>query len=284
MEIINRRQRMFSISRKLRREEKSVGFVPTMGALHEGHLSLVKEARLMCDVVIVSIFVNPEQFNNSVDLESYPRDLTSDAALLAEYGVDYVFAPENSEIYPEGFSTYINVNGVADSLESVAREGHFRGVATVVTILFNTVRPALAFFGQKDAQQVAVIKRLTVDLGFETEIVVRPTIREESGLAMSSRNERLSPEDREKAVIIIESLREAKTEFKKGERNASNLVEIVKSRIASEPIADLDYVAIVDRDSLQPIVKIGDEEALIVIAVNFDKVRLIDNVILNRKQ
>ncbi|MEQ1606661.1 MAG: pantoate--beta-alanine ligase [Pyrinomonadaceae bacterium] len=284
MEIINRRQRMFSISRKLRREAKTVGFVPTMGALHEGHLTLVREARQMCDVVIVSIFVNPTQFNNSIDLEKYPRDLTGDVALLAEYEVDYVFAPEEGEIYPDGFSTYVNVQNVTDTLEGEARPGHFRGVATVVTILFNTIRPDSAFFGQKDAQQVAVIKRLTTDLGFETEIIVVPTIREESGLAMSSRNERLSPEEREKAVVIIDALRAAKIAFKKGERNASDLTQIVKKHIATEPLARLDYVEIVDRNSMQTIEKVGDTETLIVIAVYFGDVRLIDNVILNRKQ
>ena len=275
---------MFSISRKLRREAKTVGFVATMGALHEGHLMLVKEARATCDVVIVSIFVNPKQFNNSVDLEKYPRDLTADAALLTEYEVDYVFAPELNEIYPDGFSTYVNVQNVTDSLEGESRPGHFRGVATVVTILFNTIRPDRAFFGQKDAQQVAVIKRLTTDLGFETEIVVVPTVREESGLAMSSRNELLSAEQREKAVVIIDALREAKIAFKKGERNASDLAQIVKNRIATEPIAKLDYVAVVNRDSLQNVEKVGDDETLIAIAVFFGEVRLIDNVILNRKQ
>ncbi len=284
MEIINRRQRMFSISRKLRREAKSVAFVPTMGALHAGHLELVKEARQRCDILIVSIFVNPAQFNNSTDLERYPRDLTADAAMLAEYDVDYIFAPDADEIYPAGFSTYVNVEGVTDRLEGASRPGHFRGVATVVTILFNTIRPDLAFFGQKDAQQVAVIKRLTLDLGFETEIVVVPTVREESGLAMSSRNTLLSPEEREKAAVIIESLREAKLAFKKGERNASDLTEIVRNRLAAEPAARLDYVDVVDRDSLQPIDRIGDSEALIVIAAFIGDVRLIDNVILNRKQ
>ncbi len=284
MEIINRRQRMFSIARKLRREAKTVGFVPTMGALHEGHLTLVKEARQMCDVVIVSIFVNPTQFNDKADLEKYPRDLTADAAILAEYEVDYIFAPEQHEIYPDGFSTYVNVEGLTDALEGSSRPGHFRGVATVVTILFNTVRPDLAFFGQKDAQQVAVIKRLTNDLGFETEIIVIPTVREESGLAMSSRNELLSPEQRQKAVVIIDALREAKIAFKKGERNASSLAQIVTSRIATEPMARLDYVAIVERDSLQHVEKIGDDETLIVTAVYFGDVRLIDNVLLNRKQ
>ncbi|MEO7659363.1 MAG: pantoate--beta-alanine ligase [Pyrinomonadaceae bacterium] len=284
MEIINRRQRMFSISRKLRREAKSVGFIPTMGALHEGHLALVKEARHTSDVVIVSIFVNAKQFDNGEDLENYPRDLTADAAMLAGYGVDYIFAPETSEIYPEGFSTYVTVDGLSDALEGNSRPGHFRGVATVVTILFNTIRPDRAFFGQKDAQQVAVIKRLVTDLGFETEIVVMPTVREESGLAMSSRNEHLSEAEREKASIIINSLREAKRAFKKGERNASSLTDIVKDRISAEPLAKLDYVAVVDRETMLNVEKIGDEETLIVIGALFGEVRLIDNVILNRKQ
>ncbi|MBK7934963.1 MAG: pantoate--beta-alanine ligase [Acidobacteria bacterium] len=284
MEIINRRQRMFSISRKLRREAKTVGFVPTMGALHEGHLTLVKEARAANDVVIVSIFVNPTQFNDKSDLAKYPRDLTADAAILAEYEVDYIFAPEPHEIYGDGFATYVNVEGLTNTLEGESRPGNFRGVATVVTILFNTVRPDRAYFGQKDAQQVAVIKRLTTDLGFETEIVVVPTVREESGLAMSSRNERLSAEDRKKAAVIIDSLREAKLAFKKGERNAVHLTEMVKDRIAAEPAAELDYVAVVDRDSLQSVDRIGDEETLIAIAVRIGGVRLIDNVILNRKQ
>lgn len=284
MEIINRRQRMFSISRKLRREEKVVGLVPTMGALHAGHLKLVEEARQSCDVVIVSIFVNPTQFNDKGDLERYPRNLTSDAAMLADYDVDYVFAPDIEEIYPEGSSTYVNVEGISECLEGASRPGHFRGVATVVTILLNTVRPDKAFFGQKDAQQVAVIKRLTSDLGFETEIVVIPTIREASGLAMSSRNTLLTDEQREKAVAIIEGLREAKIAFKKGERNASNLAEMVQKRIESEPLARLDHVAVVDRETMQPIDKIGDNEALIVAAAYFGEIRLIDNVILNRMQ
>ena len=275
---------MFSISRKLRREAKTVGFVPTMGALHEGHLTLVREAKAANDVVVVSIFVNPTQFNDTTDLEKYPRDLTADAAMLAEYDVDYIFAPERHEIYGDGFATYVNVEGLTEKLEGESRPGHFRGVATVVTILFNTVRPDRAYFGQKDAQQVAVINRLTADLGFETEIVVVPTVREESGLAMSSRNERLSSEDRKKAAIIIDALREAKLAFKKGERIAVHLTEMVKKRISSEPAAEIDYVAVVDRDSLQSVEKIGDEETLIAVAVRIGGVRLIDNVILNRKQ
>ena len=284
MEIINRRQRMASISRKLRRENKTVAFVPTMGALHEGHLTLVKEARASSDVVIVSIFVNPEQFNDKGDLERYPRDLTGDAALLAEYEVDYIFAPEESEIYPEGFSTYVYVEGVSEGLEGGSRPGHFRGVATIVTILFNAVRPDFAYFGQKDAQQVAVIKRMTTDLGFETEIVVVPTVREESGLALSSRNRILTPEERDKASVIFAGLREAKIAFKQGERNAAKLVEIVQQRISSEPLATIDYISVVDGRTLEPVEKVSESEALIAVAVRFGSVRLIDNVVLNRGQ
>ena len=275
---------MASIARKLRRESKTVGFVPTMGALHEGHLTLVKEARQMSDIVIVSIFVNPTQFGPNEDFERYPRDLTADAAMLAEYEVDYVFAPDKEEIYPPGFSTYVYVEGLTETLEGASRPGHFRGVATVVTILLNTVRPDLAFFGSKDAQQVGVIKKLTRDLGFETEIIVVPTVREESGLAMSSRNAYLSAEEREKAAVIYQALRDAKLAFKEGERNASNLAEIVEKKIAAEPLARIDYIAVVSNDNLEPIDKIDDSEVLIAVAVRFGKVRLIDNIILNRKQ
>ena len=284
MEIITRRQRMFSISRKLRRENKTVAFVPTMGALHEGHLTLVREARQAADVVIVSIFVNPAQFNDKGDLERYPRDLTADAALLAEYEVDYVFAPDEDEIYHKGFSTYVYVEGISEGLEGAARPGHFRGVATIVTILFNTVRPDKAFFGQKDAQQVSVVKRLADDLGFETEIVVVPTVREETGLAMSSRNENLTSEEREKAAVIFNSLREAKLAFKGGERKASKLVEIVRNTLESEPLARIDYVAAVDSETLEPIENIGDREIILSTAAFFGKTRLIDNIRLNRMQ
>jgi pantoate--beta-alanine ligase len=284
VEIINRRQRMFSISRKLRRENKTVGFIPTMGALHEGHFSLVKAARAQCDIVVVSIFVNPTQFNDKNDLEKYPRDLTADAAMLAGYDVDYVYAPEPGEVYPEGFSTYVYVEDLTESLEGASRPGHFRGVATVVTILFNTIRPDFAYFGQKDAQQVAIIKRLTSDLGFEMEIVELPTVREESGLALSSRNALLSDDGRDKAAVIFRALREAKTAYKNGERNALKLTEIVQKVIAEEPFARIDYIAVVDRQTLQPIDKIGDTEAMIAAAVYIDDVRLIDNTVLNRKQ
>jgi pantoate--beta-alanine ligase len=255
-----------------------------MGALHEGHFSLVKEARAANDIVIVSIFVNPTQFNDRSDLEKYPRDLTADAARLAEFDVDYVYAPERDEIYPEGFSTYVYVEELGESLEGASRPGHFRGVATVLTIFFNTIRPDTAYFGQKDAQQVAIVRRLTRDLGFETEIAVMPTIREESGLAMSSRNELLDDEKRRKAAVIFHALREAKAAFKKGERNALKLTAIVQQAIGGEPLARIDYIAVVDRNTLEPIDKIGDNEALIAVAAIFDNVRLIDNIVVNRKQ
>lgn len=280
MEIINRRQRMFSVSRTLRRESKTVGFVPTMGALHEGHLSLVREARQRCDIVMVSIFVNPAQFNEKDDFERYPRDLTADASLLAQYHVDYIFAPEPEEIYPPGFATFVEVAGLTDTMEGASRPGHFRGVSTVVTILLNTIRADQAFFGQKDAQQVAVIKRLTADLGFETEIVVMPTVREDSGLAMSSRNERLSPDDRARAAVISAGLAGAQTAFSEGERNTGRLVDAVRDALTSEPSIEIDYIAAVDADNLKPVDRIADRDVLLAVAASIGGVRLIDNVIL----
>ena len=254
-----------------------------MGALHEGHLSLITEARQTCDIVIVSIFVNPAQFGKGEDFERYPRDLTADAALLTEYNVDYIFAPATEDIYPEGFSTYVTVEGLSETLEGEFRPGHFRGVATVVTILLNAIRPDFAFFGQKDAQQSVVIRRLVRDLGFETEVLVLPTVREESGLALSSRNAYLSDEDRKAASVIFQGLKEAKIAFRDGERNASKLAEIVRSKILTAKKAKVDYVSVVDADNLQAIEKIEDEAVLIVAAVKFGGVRLIDNTVLNRK-
>ncbi len=284
MEIINRRQRMASLARKLRREHKVIGFVPTMGALHKGHLKLVQNARQMSDIVIVSIFVNPTQFNESDDFETYPRDLTADAALLAEYNVDYVFTPDAKDIYGENFSTYVTVDDLSEKLEGASRPGHFRGVATVVTILFNTIRPDFGYFGQKDAQQVAIIKRLTQNLGFETEIIVVPIVREKSGLAMSSRNELLTSEQREAASIIYKSLLEVEIATEKGVRNTTKLAEIVRNEIETEPLANIDYIAVVDNKTLDPIEKIGENPVLVAVAARFGEIRLIDNIVLNKKQ
>jgi len=282
MEIINRRQRMSSVARKLRREQdRSIGLVPTMGALHEGHLSLVREARRMCDVVVVSVFVNPTQFGPSEDYDRYPRNLTEDTALLTDYNVDYIFAPPVEEIYPKGFSTYVSVEGLSDQLEGVARPGHFRGVATVVTILLNVVRPDFAFFGQKDAQQALIIRRLTRDLAFNTEIIVLPTVREDSGLAISSRNLNLNPEEQRAASIIHRALSTAKEVYKEGERHAARLSEIVRSTIESETRARVDYVSVTDAETLEKVDKLDERAVLIAVAVYIGKTRLIDNTVLN---
>lgn len=284
MEMINRRQRMASITRKLRRENKTIGFVPTMGSLHKGHLTIIDEARKMSDVVIVSIFVNPAQFNDQKDFDRYPRDLTADAALLAEYDVDYIFAPDANEIYGENFGTYVYVDELSDPLEGASRPGHFRGVATIVTILFNAIRPDYAFFGQKDAQQLSVIKRLTRDLGFETEIVTVAIVREQSGLAMSSRNELLTADDRAKAAVIYKGLSKAENAFNDGERNASVLSQMVETTINSADDIDIDYIAIIDPDTLQHIDIIEDKAALAAVAVKIGGIRLIDNLVLGKLQ
>ncbi|MDQ1729706.1 MAG: pantoate--beta-alanine ligase [Pyrinomonadaceae bacterium] len=283
MEIINRRQRMGSVARKIRRDQdRTIGLVPTMGALHEGHLSLVREARRMCDVVVVSVFVNPTQFGPSEDYEHYPRDLTKDTALLTDYNVDYIFAPAAEEIYPKDFCTYVNVGGLSKPLEGATRPGHFRGVATVVAILLNTVRPDFAFFGQKDAQQSVVIKRMVRDLAFETEIVVLPTVREDSGLAISSRNLYLNAEEQESAAVIHRGLKQAKELYKKGERHAAKIEEIVRTTIESEPRARVDYVSVVDAESLERLEKLDERPLLIAVAAYVGKTRLIDNVLLNK--
>jgi pantoate--beta-alanine ligase len=283
MEIINRRQRMSSVARKIRREQdRTIGLVPTMGALHEGHLSLVREARRMCDVVVVSVFVNPTQFAPGEDYERYPRDLTKDTALLTDYNVDYIFAPTAEEIYPRGFGSYVNVEGLSDQLEGGSRPGHFRGVATIVTILLNTVRPDFAFFGQKDAQQALIIRRLVRDLAFDTEIVILPTVREDSGLAISSRNLYLNQEEQSSAAIIHQALNRAKTAYKEGERSASRLEILVRSTIELEPRARVDYVQVVDAESLEHLERIDERPVLIAVAAYIGKTRLIDNVVLNK--
>jgi pantoate--beta-alanine ligase len=283
MEIINRRQRMSSVSRKIRREQdRTIGLVPTMGALHEGHLSLVREARRMCDVVVVSVFVNPTQFGPSEDYEDYPRDLTKDTALLTDYNVDYIFAPAAEEIYPKDFSTYVNVGGLSKLLEGESRPGHFRGVATVVAILLNTVRPDFAFFGQKDAQQAVIIKRMVRDLAFDTEIVVSPTVREDSGLAISSRNLYLDAEEQQSAAVIHRALKQAKEIYKKGERHASKLAEIVRATIETEPRLRVDYVSVVDAETLEKLEKLDERPILVAVAAYVGKTRLIDNTMLNK--
>jgi len=270
-----------SVARRLRREEhRTIGLVPTMGALHEGHLSLIHEARALCDVVVVSVFVNPTQFGPTEDFAAYPRDLTRDSALLAEYNVDYVFAPTVEEMYPTGATTFVTVEGLSNELEGASRPGHFRGVTTVVTILLNIVRPHFAFFGQKDAQQAIIIKQMVRDLAFEAEIVVLPIVREESGLALSSRNAYLDPKQRQAAAVINGALHRARAAFDDGEHNATRLIDLVRERIEQQPLARIDYVSINDATTLQKLDKIDDQPALLSVAVFVGKTRLIDNVVL----
>jgi pantoate--beta-alanine ligase len=282
MEIINRRQRMASVARKLRREEdKTIGLVPTMGALHEGHLSLVREARRMCDVVVVSVFVNPAQFGPGEDFERYPRDLTGDTTKLSDYNVDYIFAPSPDEMYPKGFATYVSVEGLSEPMEGAARPGHFRGVATVLTVLFNTVRPDFAFFGQKDAQQALVVRRLVRDLAFDIEVVVLPTVREQSGLALSSRNAYLADDDRRAAAVLYRALSQAREVYLEGERNPKRLVEAVRAQFDAEPRARLEYVSVVDADTMEKLDRIPeDRPVLIALAALLGRTRLIDNIVL----
>jgi pantoate--beta-alanine ligase len=285
MEIINLRQGMMSVAREIRRGgNRTIGFVPTMGALHEGHLSLVRAARARCDVVVVSVFVNPAQFGPKEDFAAYPRDLERDSALLAECEVDYVFTPTVEEVYPKNFSTYVTVEGFSDQLEGAARPGHFRGVTTVVALLLNIIRPDIAFFGQKDAQQAIVIKQMVRDLAFDSEIVVLPTARAESGLALSSRNDYLDDEQRKAATVLYRGLSRAAAAFDSGERNPARLIDAVKSTIATEPLARIDYVSINDAETLDRLDKLGDRPALISMAVFVGKTRLIDNMVLGQAQ
>ncbi len=257
-----------------------VGFVPTMGSLHEGHLSLVRKARQECSSVVVSIFVNPTQFAPEEDLENYPRDLTGDENLLRREGVDLVWNPSAAEMYPETFQTWVTVADVTQPLEGSRRPTHFRGVTTVVAKLFNAVRPDKAYFGQKDAQQAVVIRQMTRDLNYPIEIVVCPIVREPDGLAMSSRNTYLTPEQREAALSLSRGLSQSEEAFQQGERNADRLREIVAEEIAEEPLAELQYVSCAAPDTLEELE--GEiEHCLISLAAFVGKTRLIDNVVLS---
>ena len=263
----------------LRREGKTVGLVPTMGAFHEGHLSLMRRARAENDVVIVSIFVNPIQFARGEDFESYPRDLQADLAQAERAGVDLVFTPSAEAIYPDGFQTYVDVTELTERLCGVSRPGHFRGVTTIVTKLFNLVRPHRAYFGQKDYQQSAVVRRLVDDLNLDVEIVISPTIREADGLAMSSRNVRLTPEERQAACVLYASLRLAEERVGAGEQDAKAILDEMRVMIEAESLARIDYVTLCDPETLKPLDRI-EGPILTALAVRFGKTRLIDNLLL----
>ena len=253
-----------------------VGLVPTMGAFHEGHLSLIRAARAACDVVVVWLFVNPTQFNEKSDLAGYPRDEERDAALAAECGADILFAPSVDAVYPAGFATTVTVAGVADVLEGALRPGHFAGVATVVAKMLNMVGPEVAFFGAKDAQQVAVVRRMVADLDIGTRIEVLPIIREADGLAMSSRNVRLDPDERRRATALHRGLTSARAAVTGGERDAAVLARLVQDELADAGIA-AEYVAVIDPDSFEP-VEIIAGPTLIALAARVGATRLIDNI------
>ena len=259
---------------------KTVGFVPTMGFLHEGHLSLIREAKAENDVVVVSDFVNPTQFVPNEDFESYPRNIERDTELALSAGADVIFYPSVSEMYPPESSTYVEVEGnITRVLCGASRPTHFRGVTTVVNKLFNIVEPDKAYFGQKDAQQVAVLTKMVKDLHMDIELIICPIVREPDGLAMSSRNTYLSAEERKQAVILNQALKKAKNAFANGEKDVVKLTEIITDKINEMPLAVIDYVSILDFPSLKPIITI-EKDALGAVAVKFGKTRLIDNEIL----
>ena len=266
--------------RQLRRQiTGSVGFVPTMGYLHKGHLSLVRQARLENSTVVASIFVNPTQFGHTEDLRTYPRDINRDLELLGKEKTDIVFMPSDEEIYPASFSTWVDVEKITERLEGAYRPGHFRGVATVVAKLFNIIQPTRAYFGQKDAQQAVVIKRMVADLDMYLEIVVMPTVRESDGLAMSSRNIYLNLEDRQAATVLLAALSLAKQLWRDGEKDAERIRHQMASLIQKEPLAQIDYVSIADAETLEEL-KTIDRRPIASLAVKIGKTRLIDNMFL----
>jgi pantoate--beta-alanine ligase len=262
---------------------RKIGFVPTMGYLHEGHLSLIRRAGELCQFVVVSIFVNPTQFGPQEDFRSYPRDLSRDARLCQEAGCDLLFIPTVEQIYPQGYRTYVEVEGLTDLLCGASRPGHFRGVTTVVAKLFNIVKPHVAVFGQKDAQQAIVLRRMARDLNQDLEIEVAPTIREPDGLAMSSRNTYLNREERAQATVLYRALEWARGQIDSGERRAEPLIRGMAEMIGAVQMADVDYIAIVDTDRLCPVRRLRGE-VLIALAVRFGRARLIDNFLIQLQE
>jgi pantoate--beta-alanine ligase len=272
-----------SAGRNARSGRKRLGLVPTMGALHEGHLSLVRAAKAQCDAVAVSIFVNPAQFGPTEDLSKYPRQFERDCQLLEKEDVDILFAPPVQEIYPSGTTggavTWVTVDGLSDKLDGRTRPGHFRGVTTIVAKLFNIIEPAAAFFGQKDAAQLAVIRRMVVDLNFPIEIIAGAIVREPDGLAMSSRNAYLNQEERRRALLLLRSLQRALEQFDAGKRIAVELISVGKKVFIGEPGVALDYFEVVDPDTLEAVERVS-KKTLIAVAAYLGTTRLIDNVLV----
>jgi len=271
-----------AISKEARHAGKSIGFVPTMGALHQGHLSLVRTARAQADVVIASVFVNPTQFGPTEDFSKYPRDPEKDSAMLAAEKCDHLFLPSVEEMYPPGGTTWINVEGLSEKLDGRSRPGHFRGVTTVVAKLFNIVQPDFAFFGQKDAAQVAIVNRMVRDLNFDARIVVCPIVRESDGLAMSSRNAYLNPEQRKQALVLYRALMRVQTLADRGESSSARLKVAGEQVMAEESAVKPDYFEIVNRDTLDPVSDISGG-AIVAVAAYVGSTRLIDNILLTGK-
>jgi pantoate--beta-alanine ligase len=281
METLTSPDRMREMAREFRARGERIGYVPTMGALHEGHLSLIRRARQMATKTVVSLFVNPAQFGPSEDFRNYPRNPERDAELARLAGADILYAPKLGDVYPPGYRTYVAVEGLGTTLEGASRPGHFRGVATVVVKLLNRVAPHIALFGQKDAQQVILIKKLVRDLEMDLEIEICPTVREEDGLAMSSRNACLTPEQRRAAPVLFRALKRAESAvLRERERSAQRIVELIRETVAAEPHVALDYAEVVDAATLAPLERI-EGSVLIPIAARVGATRLIDNVILN---
>jgi len=279
MKVITTISDLHKALKQLRQTGKTVGLVPTMGYFHQGHLELMRQARMDCDVVVVSLYVNPTQFAPSEDLEAYPRDLERDRKLAESEDVDFLFHPSDEEMYPNNHLTFVEVQEMTNKLCGVSRPHHFKGVTTIVAKLFNIVQPERAYFGQKDAQQVAVIKRMVEELNFPLHIVVVPTVREEDGLAMSSRNTYLSEPEREEALVLAQSLERAKEMINKGCRIASEIKNEMQEMIEDKPLVDLEYISVCDNKELQEISFI-EGEILIAVAARVGKARLIDNIMI----
>jgi pantoate--beta-alanine ligase len=279
MYVLDSPTKMQRVAEEARRHGRSIGLVPTMGALHQGHLSLLRRCRDENELAVMTLFVNPAQFDRKDDLARYPRDFNADAALARDAGVDAIFAPTEEGMYPDGFETYVVPGRLASRWEGESRPGHFRGVATVCTKLFAICRPHRAYFGQKDYQQAQIVRRLAADLNLGLRVVVLPTVREADGLALSSRNRLLGPEQRREAVVLSRALFAAQRAAQHGEQDAERVRSGIRSGIQSSPLAAIDYVAVADPETLEPVERIG-RRAVALVAARFGAIRLIDNVLL----
>lgn len=280
MDVVSKVNAMKEIVKEARAKGRKIGFVPTMGFLHEGHLSLIRKAKEIADMTVVSIFVNPTQFGEGEDFGKYPKDLTRDADLAIAEGVDYLFTPSVEEIYPEGYSTHVEVKDLSEVMCGKSRPGHFRGVTTVVMKLFHIVLPTFAVFGQKDAQQAIIIKKMLQDLNMDVELVISPTVRHEDGLALSSRNSYLNEKERKAATVLYRALKEAERLIKDGKTDAQSIIGGMEKLIEAEPLARIDYISATDTENLKAVKKMSGS-VLIALAVFIGSTRLIDNIMVN---